>query len=160
MRLAAKRLLPARVALLLTLALAIAGSSAAIGTSGPDGLVAAYSFDGGAGSTLADESGSGNHGAISGATWSTAGKTKGSLSFDGFNDKVTIADHASLDLTTGMTLEAWVRPTALGGFRTVIAKERSGGIVYALHASQDSLGRSGRWTSTESRTPSVPPHCR
>ena len=33
----------------------------------------------------------------------TAGKTKGALSFDGVNDLVTIADSASLDLSTGMT---------------------------------------------------------
>ena len=36
------------------------------------------------------------------------------LSFDGINDWVTVADADSLDLTTGMTLEGWVRPTAVG----------------------------------------------
>ena len=41
-----------------------------------------------------------------------AGKYGGALTFDGVNDLVTVADAASLDLTTGMTLEAWVRPTA------------------------------------------------
>ena len=38
------------------------------------GLVAAYGFDEGAGSTVADASGSGNGGSIGSATWSTAGK--------------------------------------------------------------------------------------
>ncbi len=37
---------------------------------------------------------------------------------------VTIADSASLDLTTGMTLQAWVRPAVLGWpYRTVLLKE-------------------------------------
>jgi hypothetical protein len=47
-----------------------------------------------------------------------------------------VADSNSLDLTTGMTLEAWVRPSALGGWRTVAFKERSGGLVYGLYADQ------------------------
>ena len=45
-------------------------------------LVAAYSFDAGSGTTLADLSGNGNNGAISGATWSTSGKYGKALSFD------------------------------------------------------------------------------
>ena len=36
-----------------------------------------------------------------------------------------------------MTLEAWVRPSALGtSWRTVLFKERSGGVVYSLYANQ------------------------
>src|SRR5258707_447353 len=74
------------------------------------GLVAAYNFDQGSGSVLTDLSGSGNDGVISNATWSNTGKTGNSLRFNGANSLVTVADNASLDLTTGMTLEAWVRP--------------------------------------------------
>src|SRR6185503_17607193 len=47
------------------------------------GLVAAYSFNAGSGPTLADLSGTGNNGTISGATWSTQGHAGGALSFDG-----------------------------------------------------------------------------
>ena len=90
----------------------------------PGGLVAAYSFDGGTGSTLADSSGKGNAGVISGPSWTSAGKNGGALTFDGVNDLVTIADTASLDLTTGMTLEAWVRPIATTSWRTVVTKEQ------------------------------------
>ena len=109
----------------------------------PTGLVAAYSFNAGAGTTLADVSGSGNRGTISGATWSTPGKNGGALQFDGVDDLVTVADAASLDLTTGMTLEAWVFPTALTDWRTVILKEQPGQLVYALYANTDTGRASG-----------------
>ena len=100
------------------------------------GLVAAYGFDAGSGSTVADSSGKGNVGSISGPVWSGAGRFGSALSFDGVNDWVSVPDASSLDLTTGMTLEAWVRPSALGSWRTLVFKERSGGIVYGLYADQ------------------------
>ena len=100
-----------------------------------DGLVAAYSFDQGAGTTLNDISGNGNHGSLTGATWTTGGRFGGALTFNGTSNLVTVADAASLDLTTGMTQEAWVRPSALGGeWRTAIIKERPGGLAYSLYA--------------------------
>jgi hypothetical protein len=99
------------------------------------GLIAAYDFDQGTGTMLTDVSGNGNHGVISGAVWTGTAKYGGALSFDGINDWVSIGDAPSLDLTTTMTLEAWVRPTALGGdWRTVILKERPNGLTYALYA--------------------------
>ena len=101
------------------------------------GLVAAYSFDAGSGSALVDVSGAGNSGTISGPTWSTQGHAGGALSFDGVNDLVTIADASSLDLTTGMTLETWVRPAAVTNWRTVILKEQPGQLVYALYANNN-----------------------
>jgi len=71
---------------------------------------------------------------VAGATWTTAGRAGQALSFDGVNDRININDSASLDLIGGMTLEAWVYPTALSGWHTVIMKERTGGLVYALYA--------------------------
>ena len=85
--------------------------------------VAAYGFDEGAGSTVADASGSGNGGSIGSATWSTAGKYGNALSFNGTTSIVTVPDAPSLRLTTGMTLEAWVFPTAVTNkWRDVIFK--------------------------------------
>jgi glucose/arabinose dehydrogenase len=102
------------------------------------GLVASYSFSEGSGSTTQDASGNSLTGTISGATWTTAGKFGSALSFDGVNDWVTVADANALDLTTSMTLEAWVFPTALGSsWRNVIIKERPGGEVYNLYANTD-----------------------
>jgi hypothetical protein len=103
----------------------------------PSGLVAAYGLNAGSGSVVADGSGSGNGGTVSGAVWTGAGKFGGGLSFDGVNDWVTVNDSSSLDLTGALTLEAWVKPSALGGWRTVLLKERPGGMVYALYANQD-----------------------
>ena len=99
------------------------------------GLIGAYSFNEGVGSIAGDASGNSHTGTVTGATWTTSGKYGGTLNFDGTNDLVTVADSAALDLTTGMTLSAWVHPTALSTWRTVLLKERSGGLVYALYAS-------------------------
>jgi len=100
------------------------------------GLVAAYGFNAGSGSSVADSSGRGNSGSSSGAAWNVGGRYGSALSFDGVNDWVTIPDASSLDLTAGMTLEAWVRPSTLGGWRTLVFKERTGGVVYGLYADQ------------------------
>ena len=87
------------------------------------GLVAAYSFNEGSGSTVYDSSGNGNNGTISNATWSTAGKYGDALSFNGSNALVSVNDSTSLHLTTGMTLEAWVDPsTVSNAWRDVIYK--------------------------------------
>jgi hypothetical protein len=116
----------------------------------PSGLVAAYGFDEASGATATDASGSGNAGTIAGAT-RAAGRFGGALAFDGLDDWVTVADSASLDLTTGMTLEAWVNPTAISGpWRTVLVKEATGGLAYALYAGEDSGRPSGHaFTASE-----------
>ena len=75
------------------------------------GLVAAYSFNEGAGTTTADQSGNGNTGTLANATWTSQGKYGSALLFNGSNSLVTIADSASLHLSSEMTLEAWVNPT-------------------------------------------------
>jgi len=103
----------------------------------PAGLVAAYGFEDGSGGAAADTSGGGNNGVISGATWTSSGRQGRALSFDGAGDVVTVPDANALDLTTGMTLEAWVYPTALSGWRTVVLKEVPGELAYALYAHDD-----------------------
>lgn len=71
-----------------------------------NGLVAAYSFDAGSGTTVYDASGTGNHGTFTDATWTSAGKYGGALTIA--NEPVVVPDSDSLDLASGMTLEAWV----------------------------------------------------
>jgi fibronectin type 3 domain-containing protein len=112
-------------------------------SAAPPGLVAAYSFDAGQGTTLADLSGNGNTGSISGATWTTGGRFFSALTFDGVNDWVTVPDANSLDLTTGMTLEAWVRPSAVAAWRTVVFKEQPGNLVYGMYGNTNTNQPSG-----------------
>src|SRR2546428_719610 len=87
--------------------------------------------------TISDSSPSGRNGTITGAV-RVPGKVGSALSFNGISDWVTVIDGAAgtpLDLTTGMTLEAWVKPTAIDGWETVILKERGvNALSYALYA--------------------------
>ncbi|UVS81642.1 LamG-like jellyroll fold domain-containing protein [Actinokineospora sp. UTMC 2448] len=105
----------------------------------PGAPVASYNFDEGAGSVLGDRSGNANHGAVAGAAW-VAGRTGGALSFDGVDDMVTVADTPALRATTALTVSAWVRPTGGADWRTVVMKERAGGLSYALY-SDNAAGR-------------------
>ena len=68
-----------------------------------------------------------------GATWTTLGRYGNALSFNGSNSVVRVADSASLDLTTAMTLSAWIRPTvSQSGWRTIMQRQAD---AYFLNAS-------------------------
>ena len=102
-------------------------------------LVAAYAFNEGTGTTVTDASGNGNTGTLDAATWTTAGKYGNALSFNGTSSMVTIPDAASLHLTTGMTLEAWVNPSVVSKtWRDVIYK---GNDNYYLSATSSTSSR-------------------
>jgi fibronectin type 3 domain-containing protein len=103
--------------------------------TGSLGLVGAWAFDEGTGTTTADQSGKQNTGTVSNTVWVTDGKFNDALSFNGSSSWVSVADSSSLDLTSAMTLEAWVKPTTTSGWRTAVVKERSGGLVYGMYAS-------------------------
>ena len=117
---------------------ATATTSASTGTPG---LVAAYDFNAGSGTTVSDVSGNGNTGTIVNATWTTSGKLGSALSFNGTNAQVTINDSASLHLTNAVTLEAWVNPSsALTGWQDVIYKPQDN---YFLEASSSNGNKPG-----------------
>jgi len=103
------------------------------------GLVLALGFDEASGTTAIDSSASPKNGTILQAV-RVPGKFGSALKFDGVNDWVTVTDttNSKLDLTTGMTLEAWVNPSAMSGWETVLYKERGtageGLLCYALYA--------------------------
>ena len=72
---------------------------------------------------MADQSGNGKAGRSANTTWAATGKYGKALSFNGTSSRVTIPDAASLHLTTGMTLEAWVNPSTVErDWRDVIYK--------------------------------------
>src|SRR5262249_37450766 len=105
------------------------------------GLVAAYGFSETSGNTVTDVSGNNNTGTLgSGVTRTATGKFGGALVFNGAGF-VTIANSASLQLTTGMTLEAWVNPSAVtNAWRDVIYKSNDN---YYLEATSDNGMRPG-----------------
>ena len=120
----------------------------------PADLVAAYAFDEGSGISVADLSGNGNVGTLQGPSWTTAGKFGSALSFNGSSSRVQVPDAASLDLTSGVTLEAWVYPAvAQSDWRAVVQKEVDS---YLLHASSGAGGlRPAAGVTTGSSVPTI-----
>jgi hypothetical protein len=81
------------------------------------------------------DAGHGNDGVAEGAKWSPAGRFGGCMVFNGTNDRITVPDSASLNLSAGMTLEAWICPIgSLSGWRSVMMKEQARGAAYYLYA--------------------------
>lgn len=76
------------------------------------GPVAAYGMNQGTGSTVADSSGNGITGTISGASWSTTSKYGKALSFNGAANYVDLGNPSALNSTGSMTWSAWVYATA------------------------------------------------
>jgi hypothetical protein len=110
-------------------------------------LVLALGFDENMGVTTAiDGSGRNHHGTISGAE-RVSGKIGGALRFDGINDWVTVADAPALDLSSGMTLEAWVNPSVVGGWQTVLLKEGAGNMAYELYSNVDTARPAAYFTT-------------
>jgi hypothetical protein len=105
----------------------------------PTGLVAAWAFNEGSGSSVADASGNGHAGSLTSTAWSSAGKFGSALSFNGSSSMVTVGDANDLDFSSAFTLEAWVSPSSLGAtWRTVLFKENGSGMAYSLYANQGS----------------------
>ena len=75
-----------------------------------EGLVGWWSFDEGSGTIAYDRSGNNNNGTlINGPTW-TQGKVGGALSFDGVDDYVVVPHNSTLNITSSITIMAWIKP--------------------------------------------------
>jgi glucose/arabinose dehydrogenase len=104
------------------------GPAASLASAAAPGLVAAYSFDEGTGSTVTDSSGNGNTGTIHGATWTTQGKFGSALSFDGTSAYIDFGNPPSLQITGSMTWSAWIYATGNpADDGQIIAKSDNGG---------------------------------
>ncbi|MGB8437101.1 MAG: LamG-like jellyroll fold domain-containing protein, partial [Burkholderiales bacterium] len=110
------------------------------GTGSNSGLVASYSFEETSGSQVKDASGNANNGTLSGATRIATGRFGRALKFNGTSDWVTVDHSASLNLTKGMTLEAWVYPTTSSTSTpaTILMKEASGTASYRIYTHANS----------------------
>jgi hypothetical protein len=58
--------------------------------------------------------------------------------FNGVDNLVTVPTAAPLNLSSGMTLEAWVYPTLLSNWRSIAVKEGSTDLAYGLYANDGS----------------------
>ena len=85
------------------------------------GLVAAYSFDEGTGTTANDSSGQGNTATLNnGVAW-VAGQHGKAASFDGVNDYITIPNSASTNISgSALTLSMWINPQPLASGNSVV----------------------------------------
>jgi hypothetical protein len=117
----------------------------------PGGLVAAYGFDEGTGTTTADKSGNGNTATIVGSTW-TVGRFGEALSFDGVNDRVDLPALGTF-YDTRFTLSAWVKKSSTkndGGIvGSWVGGSQAGGPMLWVHSSV------GRYHLTLNRTQST-----
>jgi hypothetical protein len=105
-------------------------------------------FDEGSGSTAVNTGslGPGTNGALHGPEWvtDTPSGTGFALSFDGFDDHVTVPD--TFDYGPAVTLEAWIKPAAVDGQRGVwddygspgaLLYVRDGQVQFSLSTTQD-----------------------
>src|SRR5258708_2556543 len=107
------------------------------------GLVAAYGFEEGTGTTTADSSDNHFTGTLRDPGWDR-GKFGNAIHFNGSSSWVTVDDAAPLRLTTGMTLSAWVRRTGdLPTWPTIVMEEQPGEVDYVLYGSSDNGSPSG-----------------
>ncbi|HET7186494.1 MAG TPA: LamG-like jellyroll fold domain-containing protein, partial [Gemmatimonadaceae bacterium] len=114
----------------------VSSATLTVTRAGPKpGLVAAFSFDETSGVSAIDASGNGNTGTLGGGvTRVTTGRFGSALTFS--KSYVSVADAPSLDLSSGMTVEAWIFPTvAPSTWATAVLKEQPGDYVYALYGS-------------------------
>jgi hypothetical protein len=103
-------------------------------------LVAAYGFDAVSGADAKDSSGNGNVGKITGAA-RAPGRFGNALDFDGLNAIVRVPPSPSLDLARGITLSAWIRPSAgQSGWRTIVQRQTDTYFLAASSARVDSGG--------------------
>jgi fibronectin type 3 domain-containing protein len=75
-------------------------------------LLAGYSFDAGAGATVADVSGNGLNGTLVGPTWTVDSHYGNALAFNGSSDYVDLGSTAALQLGNSVTWSAWVKASA------------------------------------------------
>ncbi|HEY1337915.1 MAG TPA: hypothetical protein VGF59_10420, partial [Bryobacteraceae bacterium] len=115
------------------------------------GLVAAYSFSEGKGSSTADATGHGHTGQISKASW-TAGKYGNALSFNGSNSYVNLLDGTDLQITGSMTLAGWVYSTGNPSDDGQIVARSDGSAGWQLKTSPDTGVRTFGVAVSDGRT--------
>jgi hypothetical protein len=114
-----------RFSLVATVLVAAAlSASPALAASGPIGV---WKLDEGHGTTVADSSGNGNNGVLSGGVSWVAGVFGPGLAFDGQSGQVKVADNAALEPADTVTVSAWFKNDGSpGSYRYILAKGTRG----------------------------------
>jgi hypothetical protein len=101
----------------------------------------------GSGLGLSDSTENGNNGTNNGAT-ATTGQIDGAASFNG-STNITLADTGSLDITSNVTIEAWVKTSATGDVRVVShSNSSSPNNGYEFGLGNQSAGKTDFWNGT------------
>lgn len=100
-------------------------------TAAAGGLSAAWPFEEATGATTLDYSGNGNDGSLLGPAW-VAGRFGGGLSFDGVDDRVQVPDADTLDVSTAITISAWIKLSSYKDWSVILSKESPDDHAYAL----------------------------
>ncbi|MCP5092993.1 MAG: DNRLRE domain-containing protein, partial [Gammaproteobacteria bacterium] len=104
----------------------------------PMAPIAHWKLDETSGTTAVDSVG-GHDGALAnGPTW-TAGTIDGALEFDGSNDYVNVPHDDTLSLTS-WSISAWLYPTGLGGWQSILFKgTQNNNVNYYLGTNDDEI---------------------
>ena len=106
------------------------------------GPVAYWDMDEGSGLKINDKSGNGNDGTlVNGATWAQ-GKHGSALSFDGVDDYASVANSASLNPTSKITVGLWAKRNGAGTGVTpgLLSKRANGfGLIWQVGADTERL---------------------
>ena len=105
--------------------------------------------------TVADRSGQGNHGRVSGAQWTAEGKNGGSYVFAADGDEIVISNNASLS-PKQLTLAAWIK-TSTGDHYWRRIFDKSYGQGFALSVAGDDQGK--KWYGQVSMEIGPGAHC-
>ncbi|OGS45385.1 MAG: hypothetical protein A2539_10540 [Elusimicrobia bacterium RIFOXYD2_FULL_34_15] len=102
-------------------------------------LVAEWKFEEGSGTTTADSSGNNNTGTLTNSpTWVTGKVGDSALEFDGVNDYVDCGSNPILNITSSITVCAWVFTSADNAFFTIASKHGApGDYGWALRRDSD-----------------------
>lgn len=114
--------------------------------------IATWHFDEGTGSYIADATGNGHAGNVTGASWAPgqSGRTSDfSLDFNGSSSAVAVDTAPDLDMTTSIAIDVWVNFNSGAGTTAQTILDKSGAQTsYALRVSstgQVGLGWNGAW---------------
>jgi hypothetical protein len=109
-------------------------------TPAPSDLISWWPFDETGGATAEDIAGE-NEASIVGAT-PIVGMVDGALNFDGIDDCVMVPDDPSLDITSQISIDAWIKPDNVIGEHAIVNKQPSGYADYN-HAGNYEFGLFG-----------------